>query len=269
MTLEYFRRLPSDLAKIAGQHAEWTVVRAGITLHRQGSRVSHVWLPIDGPLELWRDGSQTGEVPPGCAIGETSLLLNETSSWDVLASQDLSAVSLPGRVFHGLLGDSNFAVDAARRQAASVTFEGNVGATPHREPGTSRARFWLRLPPVEPSSVDAVMRFGIHLSQFGRAAGPDAISRAVRLVEELGFADVWVSDQVNQPANQGYPSPSPLWLANGTASLDAISEGRLKLAVGVAGARSNSKRCGRTSTLAAHGQTRPCRAASRSGFQPN
>lgn len=108
------------------------------------------------------------------------------------------------------------------------------------------------------------MRVGIHLPQFGRAAGPEAISRAARLAEELGFADVWVSDHVVQPAEQGYPSPylfeplltlgwaaaatehiglgtsvlvaaqyHPLWLANATASLDALSGGRLKLAVGV------------------------------------
>jgi probable F420-dependent oxidoreductase len=108
------------------------------------------------------------------------------------------------------------------------------------------------------------MRLGIHLPQFGRAAGPDAITRAARHAEELGFDDVWVSDHVVQPASQGYPSPylyepfltlawaaaaterielgtsvlvasqyEPLWLANATASLDALSKGRLKLAVGV------------------------------------
>src|SRR3954454_3440479 len=108
------------------------------------------------------------------------------------------------------------------------------------------------------------MRIGIHLPQYGRAAGPDAITRAARAAESLGFADVWVSDHVAQPAAQGYPSPylfdpllslgwaaaatstiglgtsvlvaaqhHPLWLANATASLDALSGGRLKLAVGV------------------------------------
>jgi probable F420-dependent oxidoreductase len=108
------------------------------------------------------------------------------------------------------------------------------------------------------------MRVGIHLPQYGRAASADAITRAARHAEELGFADVWVSDHVVQPAAQGYPSPylydpfltlawaaaatdriglgtsvvvasqyQPLWLANATASLDALSGGRLKLAIGV------------------------------------
>jgi probable F420-dependent oxidoreductase len=108
------------------------------------------------------------------------------------------------------------------------------------------------------------MRVGIHLPQYGRAAGPDAITRAARHAEELGFADLWVSDHVMQPAAQTYPSPylydpfltlawaaaatqriglgtsvlvapqyNPLWLANTTSSLDALSNGRLKLAIGV------------------------------------
>src|SRR3954471_16179136 len=100
------------------------------------------------------------------------------------------------------------------------------------------------------------MRIGIHLPQYGRAAGPDAISAAARAAEELGYADVWVSDHVAQPASQGYPSPylydplltlgwaaaattrvglgtsvlvlpqhHPLYLANALASLDNLSGG--------------------------------------------
>jgi probable F420-dependent oxidoreductase len=108
------------------------------------------------------------------------------------------------------------------------------------------------------------LRFGIHLPQYGRAASGEAIADAARLAEELGFDDVWVSDHIVQPASQGYPSPylfdpflslgwaaavttrielgtsvlvasqyHPVWLANATASLDALSGGRLKLAIGV------------------------------------
>ena len=108
------------------------------------------------------------------------------------------------------------------------------------------------------------MRLGIHLPQYGRASGPESITRAALLAEELGFADVWVSDHVVQPASQGYPSPHiydpfltlaweaaatqrvglgtsitvaaqyhPLWLANTTSSLDSLSGGRLTLGVGV------------------------------------
>lgn len=108
------------------------------------------------------------------------------------------------------------------------------------------------------------MRFGIHLPQYGRASSGHAIRRAALLAEELGFDDVWVSDHVAQPADQSYPSPHlfdplltlataaavtsriglgtsvlvasqyhPVWLANATASLDALSEGRLRVAVGV------------------------------------
>lgn len=108
------------------------------------------------------------------------------------------------------------------------------------------------------------MRLGIHLPQYGRAASPEAIVHVARRAEELGLADVWVSDHIVQPADQGYPSPylydplltlawaaaateriglgtsvlvipqyHPLQLANSLASLDNLSGGRLTVAAGV------------------------------------
>jgi probable F420-dependent oxidoreductase len=108
------------------------------------------------------------------------------------------------------------------------------------------------------------MRVGVHLPQYGRVAGPEAITRAAKHAEELGFADLWVSDHVVHPAAQTYPSPylfdplvtltwaaavteriglgtsvlvvpthNPLELANTLASLDALSAGRVTIAVGV------------------------------------
>ncbi len=108
------------------------------------------------------------------------------------------------------------------------------------------------------------MRLGIHLPQYGRAASSDAIRRVAVRAEELGFADVWVSDHLVKPAAQDYPSSHlydplltlawaaaattrvglgtsvlvvpqyhPLHLANSLASLDALSGGRLTVAAGV------------------------------------
>lgn len=112
------------------------------------------------------------------------------------------------------------------------------------------------------------MKLGLHLPQYGRAASPDAIRRVAVRAEELGFADVWVSDHIVQPADQGYPSPylyeplltlgwaaaatstvglgtsvlvvpqyHPLQLANALASLDNLSGGRLTVAAGVGWSR--------------------------------
>lgn len=108
------------------------------------------------------------------------------------------------------------------------------------------------------------MQLGIHLPQFGRAAGPDAIDRVAREAEAMGFADVWVSDHLVRPAAQPYPSAylidplmtlawaaaatstiglgtsvlvvpqyHPLQLANSLASLDHLSGGRLIVGAGV------------------------------------
>lgn len=108
------------------------------------------------------------------------------------------------------------------------------------------------------------MKIGIHLPQYGHVSGPDAITAAAQDAERLGFADLWVSDHVVHPAAQNYPSPhlfdplltltwaaattqtiglgtsvlvvpmhEPVALANQLASLDALSKGRLQIAVGV------------------------------------
>ena len=112
--------------------------------------------------------------------------------------------------------------------------------------------------------TDAQIDVGVHLPQYGRVASADAIVRAARHAEDLGFRDLWVSDHTVHPAAQDYPSPylydplvtltwaaavterirlgtsvlvvpthEPLALANRLASLDHLSGGRLLLGVGV------------------------------------
>jgi probable F420-dependent oxidoreductase len=107
------------------------------------------------------------------------------------------------------------------------------------------------------------MQLAMHLPQYGRLGSPDAITRVARAAEELGYAGVFVSDHIVQPADQGYPSPrlfdplltltwaaaitteldlgtsvlvvpqhNPLELANQLASLDALSGGRVVAGVG-------------------------------------
>ncbi len=103
------------------------------------------------------------------------------------------------------------------------------------------------------------MKFGIHLPQAGPAASPASIQAAARQAEELGFADVWVSDHLAVPRNAPYPPSAyiieplialtwaaavtrsvglgttvlvvplrpPVLLAKMLASLDLMSEGRV------------------------------------------
>ena len=109
------------------------------------------------------------------------------------------------------------------------------------------------------------MNVGIHLPQAGPAASGIALKRAAVLAEELGFADVWVSDHLAVPAVARYPPSAhiyealtvltwvgavtrqiglgttvlvlplrnPLVVAKSLASLDRMTDGRLIL--GVAG----------------------------------
>jgi probable F420-dependent oxidoreductase len=104
------------------------------------------------------------------------------------------------------------------------------------------------------------VQFGVHLPQYGRAAGADGVTRAARQAEELGFADVWVSDHLAVPTGAPYPPAyllepvvaltwaaaattrvrlgtsvlvlpyrHPLHLAKELATLDVLSGGRLLL----------------------------------------
>jgi probable F420-dependent oxidoreductase len=109
------------------------------------------------------------------------------------------------------------------------------------------------------------MHLGIHLPHIGRKAGPDSIRRSAIQAEELGFADVWVSEHIIVPKDSPYPpSPNfwdpvltltwaaavtrrvrlgtsvlvlpmrhPLPLAKELATLQNLSEGRLILGAGV------------------------------------
>ena len=52
------------------------------------------------------------------------------------------------------------------------------------------------------------MQFGIHLPQSGPAASAAAIRAVAQQAEQLGFADVWVSDHVVLPKDARYPPSS-------------------------------------------------------------
>ena len=109
------------------------------------------------------------------------------------------------------------------------------------------------------------MKFGIHLPQSGRKAGPDSIQRAARQAEELGWDDVWVNDHLAVPEGAPYPPSAvfyepivtltwaaaatrrvglgtsvlvlplrhPVHLAKEVATLDLLSEGRVILGAGI------------------------------------
>src|SRR5712671_6954987 len=109
------------------------------------------------------------------------------------------------------------------------------------------------------------MRLGIHLPHIGQKASADAIRRAAVQAEELGFADVWVSEHIIVPKDRAYPPSAIFWdpvltltwaaaytsrvglgtsvlvlpmrhplpLAKELSTLQNLSDGRLILGVGV------------------------------------
>src|SRR5262244_2189063 len=57
-------------------------------------------------------------------------------------------------------------------------------------------------------NTGTIMQIGVHLPHIGRKATPEAVTRAAVQAEELGLADVWVSEHVILPKDAPYP-PSP------------------------------------------------------------
>jgi probable F420-dependent oxidoreductase len=55
------------------------------------------------------------------------------------------------------------------------------------------------------------MRLGVHLPHIGQKASAAAIRSAAVQAEELGFADVWVSEHIIVPGDRAYPPSAIFW----------------------------------------------------------
>jgi probable F420-dependent oxidoreductase len=77
------------------------------------------------------------------------------------------------------------------------------------------------------------MQFGIHLPHIGRKAGPDSIRRSAVQAEELGFADVWVSEHIIVPKDGGYPPSPNFWDPVLTLTWAAAATQRVRLGTSV------------------------------------
>jgi probable F420-dependent oxidoreductase len=77
------------------------------------------------------------------------------------------------------------------------------------------------------------MQLGIHLPHIGRKAGPGAIRQAAIQAEELGYADVWVSEHIIVPKGAPYPPSPNFWDPVLTLTWAAACTTRVKLGTSV------------------------------------
>src|SRR6266853_6596171 len=77
------------------------------------------------------------------------------------------------------------------------------------------------------------MQLGIHLPHIGHKAGADAIRRAAVQAEELGFADVWVSEHIIVPKDRAYPPSVIFWDPVLTLTWAAAATSRVRLGTSV------------------------------------
>ena len=77
------------------------------------------------------------------------------------------------------------------------------------------------------------MQLGIHLPHIGRKASPDSIRRVAMQAEELGYADVWVSEHIIVPKDAKYPPSPNFWDPVLTLTWAAACTSRVKLGTSV------------------------------------
>jgi probable F420-dependent oxidoreductase len=77
------------------------------------------------------------------------------------------------------------------------------------------------------------MRLGVHLPHIGQKASADAIRRAAIQAEDLGFADVWVSEHIIVPKDRAYPPSAIFWDPLLTLTWAAASTRRVGLGTSV------------------------------------
>jgi probable F420-dependent oxidoreductase len=77
------------------------------------------------------------------------------------------------------------------------------------------------------------MELGIHLPHIGRKASPENIKRAAMQAEELGLADVWVSEHIIVPKDANYPPSSNFWDPVLTLTWAAACTERVRLGTSV------------------------------------
>ncbi|MDR3538323.1 MAG: TIGR03619 family F420-dependent LLM class oxidoreductase [Acetobacteraceae bacterium] len=77
------------------------------------------------------------------------------------------------------------------------------------------------------------MQVGVHLPHIGRKASPDAIRRVAEQAEDLGFADVWVSEHIIVPKDAAYPPSANFWDPVLTLTWAAACTRRVRLGTSV------------------------------------
>jgi CRP/FNR family transcriptional regulator, cyclic AMP receptor protein len=104
------------LAELDDDDLHWTldagrpvrVPRGGVLL-RQGQAVEHLFLVIEGELEVLRDGTSVGRLAPGDVVGEIALLRQRGSAAAVTAEADSLALAVSqAEIRRKLLQDHGF-----------------------------------------------------------------------------------------------------------------------------------------------------------------
>ena len=77
------------------------------------------------------------------------------------------------------------------------------------------------------------MKFGIHVPQIGRKAGPEAVSRGARQAEDLGFDSIWVNDHLAIPHDAPYPPSASFYEPLITLTWAAAATSQVQLGTSV------------------------------------
>ena len=98
-TVEAFKDLTEADIKLLASRAGMDVYFDSQVIINEGERGRFLWVIFEGSVEILKGGKSLAVLGPGQVIGEVSLLMNQSTTANVVAKGKCKAIKIPGDIF--------------------------------------------------------------------------------------------------------------------------------------------------------------------------